>query len=103
MKSWQLLIVSPKKDLQSTDSINSNEFLISYFFFPFDFRLKDPENWIVLLGAHELSGSRNDAQLSIKVVKIKIHEKYNPNTYVTIATLSIDSICCTQISWEFIF
>jgi hypothetical protein len=78
--------VSPKKDLQSTDSINSNEFLISYFFFPFDFRLKEPENWIVLLGARELSGSRNDAQLSIKVAKIKIHEKYNPRHWVRIKT-----------------
>jgi hypothetical protein len=37
---------------------------------------------IVLLGVHELSGKRNDAQLSRNVVQIKIHEKYNPKHWV---------------------
>jgi hypothetical protein len=63
--------------------------MISNLFFPlvpFYFRLINLEDWIVLLGAHELSGSRNDAQQSIKVAKIKIHENYNPKHLVRIVT-----------------
>ena len=46
---------------------------------------------IVFLGVHELSGSRNDAQLSRNVVKIKIHEKYNPKIKVITSVLSTES------------
>ncbi|XP_046643346.1 trypsin-1-like isoform X1 [Daphnia pulicaria] len=53
---------------------------------------KDPKNMIVLLGVHELSGKRNDAQLSRNVVKIKIHEKYNPKHWFNdIAILTLEN------------
>ncbi|XP_046648404.1 trypsin-1-like [Daphnia pulicaria] len=54
-------------------------------------KLLDPRELTVLLGAHELSGSRNDAQLSRNVAKIKIHEKYNPKHWFNdIAILTLE-------------
>ena len=45
------------------------------------FKIKEVK---IALGAHFFNETTNDAQLTKKIRRIKIHERYNPETYVSV-------------------